>query len=285
METYNNRYFETNGINDMHPELFIFINKYKDYIDTIAQTNNYDENSGTYVDYFKICSVNNLINLFIPVKILLENNHWKAAKILNRTIFEFLINIEYVFHDHNKIEDKCKDIYEFSLLQESKQIISDCKSGKSNIRNDIDPKFFEVEKFEEAIKIKFRRFIKKDSNNVVKWNMYWNNMSPNQVVKSLNNSKRLEQYEAYYSGLSEFTHCAPIAIMSQVYSPEQLENRGANFIEHTQVLQQANDLVSFCSDILRFIGDISDYYKAAELDELDNEFNKIYKSLNIGESL
>ena len=276
------KYFIRDGIEGAYPELITLLNEYRDYIDMLARTADYDYLRDGLIQYFKVAALNALVELFISIKKLLELSHWRAASILIRTLFEFLINIEYIFLNPVETEELCAQFFKFSELQEVQHVRKDVQNNKYNIHNKIDPKSFRLNDMIRESKRCFKEFIKSEfDNGAVAWNPYWHLKSPKQIVDELNNPVRKKQYKNYYSNLSDFVHGSPIFVSSGVYLPEQIDNNEIDEIENNHVFNQANDLLLFSNAILRIIGNISPKFQKINLESFIQRLQRLIEENNI----
>lgn len=274
MEYY--KYFAREGVNEYYPELINVLEEYIDYIDLLGKTVEYDYLKDGFTQYFKISALNALAELFISNKRLLEFSHWRAACILTRTLFEFLINIEYIFLKPEKSEELCAKFFKFGKFQQSLHVKKDIQNNQYNIHNKIDPKYFMIDDMIKETESFFKEFIKKKkSDGTILWYSYWNIKSPREMVKELNNPDRIKQYNSYYSNLSDYVHGSPIFVSSGIYLPEQIDNNEIDEIENNHVFKQVNDLLLFSNDILRIIGNISPEFQETNLDRFIQKIKEL----------
>lgn len=276
------KYFIRGEINECYPELISIFEEYINYIDLLGQTVNYNHSKDGIIPYFKISALNALTELFISSKKLLQFSHWRATNILIRTLFELLINIEYVFLKPEKSEELCMRFFKFGELQQSLHVKRDIQNNQYNIHNRINPKFFRMDDMLKEIENLFEEFImKKKRDGTVIWYSYWNIKSPKDIVKELNNQERMKQFDKYYSELSDYVHGSPIFVASGVYHPEQIENNEIDEIENNHVFKQGYDLLLFSNEILKMIGNISHEFNENEINKFVQRIQELAEKNNM----
>ena len=229
------------------------------------------------IDLIKLATLSKVNNLFISSNLLLQHDHWEEAKIINRSLFELLLNIEEIFRDEEKVEYKISRFLLFGELQKYLNYKADLdykvKTGRMELTSELSEV---IKKMDNAAERQFNVFLKKSKRSKY-WNQYWIEERPWELAEKSKNSVRMSQYQILYSDMSNFVHSSPASIMAGVQRKGMDENLESEALE---IGEQALLMISFAQEILFFVGKVSPKFDPLRMLEIARKVKAYAHSRN-----
>lgn len=170
-------------------------------------------------------------NLYRSINILLETDHWEDAAILARSMFELLLNLEEIYREENRVEQRSRVFLRFDYLQRYLHIKADFdykdKTGRST--EEENKKLADLDKCAEICFAEFKR-----SKGRKGWKTYWCGKKVYQLAKESKSAIRLPQYNLCYSLSSDLSHSSPFSVMCQMIFGDREVSLKEEFRRHEE---------------------------------------------------
>lgn len=235
-------------------DLFKLTDEFIEYLEQLLHGEPISEPE-TNIDTIKLASITRVNNLFISINLLLRYDHWEEAKMLIRSLFELLLNMEEIFRDKVNAEKKARRYLLFNELQDyigfradlNYKILTNRVEDEGNANSAIKL----IDQFAEK---RFKLFLNQKSGKKF-WDHYWTKDKPWKLAEKSNNKIRKHQYEILYADMSHFVHSSPMAVLATVNNMETTVNKQVDK-DNKIISEQAILAMSFTQEILLLVGDV-----------------------------
>jgi len=234
-------------------ELFELTDQFIEYLDHLLYSDPISEPE-TIINVIKLASITRVKNLFVSINLLLRYDHWEEAKILIRSLFELLLNMEEIFRDKATVEKKAQRYLLFNELQEYIKIRAELNYNIMTKRvEDEDKANMAIKLMDQFAEKRFKLFLNNKKGEKF-WDHYWTDDKPWKLAKKSKNRIRKQQYDILYADMSHFVHSSPMAVLGTVNSIESVDKRVDE--DNKIISEQAILAMTFTQEILLIVGDI-----------------------------
>lgn len=194
-------------------------------------------------------------NLFRSIVLLLRTDHWEDASILNRSLFELLLNLEEVLRRDADTQQQAQKFLLYERLQnylhKRARLDHEVAAGRMTPNEKL------LDRSDSAANRLFRIFLDpKKKGTGIRWKRSWCGKNVWQLAEASSQQPiRVRQYEVLYPEMSAFSHSSPLSVMSTVYlaqDEQELEDhpKRAEDRERQQLLEVLGFATTFTLEIV-----------------------------------
>lgn len=212
MYTDKGDYFLIDGAPKRHPELFAMLYEVRDILSDWIDHPELKESPETALAALRLSVALRTWNLYKAVVPLLERDLWEDATILIRSLFELLLNVEYIDQIEAESESKARRFFLFEELQLYHHTVSEYEYNVHTGRITKDNET--IAKLTAMAEQLFATFRVKDKQKRVRWAKTWCGKNVFELAQASSQPIRVWQYKLLYSYGSAFAHATPLAVLS-----------------------------------------------------------------------